>query len=311
MAEAARKFPTSVPTEGSLRSSNTPMQDALRFHSHRLLDQRAQNANAFENDDGQGQSDYVSDASAPSDSSLGSDTAPLLALKPKSYTQREATEESLESDRQQALSETQRHFTEPGRSLTEVSETSSLPSEGSQRHVSYAEERVPPAQTDMQQSLILQQAMAEDYQEEQSEQAQKQERERISNVERAEKNLRDIRKLRRLYSSIMKAIDLFLALTIFPLMKLIFELNVETWNILLFKVDAPEPLGTGLSLWGINLSYDKKEGVFGLYNIVIVSLTFWIDFIIIIIVLPIILVLAAAIFFLTMGIWDEISFFFS
>jgi len=318
MAEAARKLPTSVPLGGSFRSSaapansnNAPIQDALRFHSNRLLDQRAQNTNSFDEGDIQEQSDTVSDSSAPSDSSLGSEEAPLLALKPKSYTQREATEESLESDRQHALSETQRRFTEPGRSLTEISETSSFPSEGSQRQVGYTQERTAPEQTDTQRSLVLQQSMARDGQRERQAQAKGQEQDKIAQAERAAKTLRDVRKLRRLYATIVRVVELVLAETIFPLIKLIFDLNVETWNILLFHVDVPEPMGTGLATMGINLSYDKKEGFFTLYNIVVVAITFWIDFMIFIILLPLIIILCAAIIFLTMGIFDVVSFFFS
>lgn len=298
MAEAARNLTPSINTGGSFSSPandnasprrQTQMQDALQLRSNqlsdRLLDQRASNDNGealdpFEEVSG---SDVVSDSSLPSDSSIGVNEKPILALKPQSYVQgKEATPEEQEKERQRSMLETQYQLTEPGKALPEEmappqTEMSTARPRPSRRD---AEESRP---SETARALALQQGMARERQQEQQERSDISSR--LDNIPQAERTLQDIRRVRKVYASLMKAIQAFTAGAIFPILALIIVIHVETFNILLLKIDLPEPLGTALALLGINLSYDKTKGM-GVYEIAIVSVTILFDILFFLAMIP-------------------------
>lgn len=299
MAEAARNLTPSTNTGGSFSfpandnaspRRQTQMQDALRLRSNqlsdRLLDQHTSNDNGeamdpFEEVSG---SDIVSDSSLPSDSSMEADGKPILALKPRSYTQgQEATSEEREKERQHSMLETQYQFTEPGKALPEESipsqeERSTTAPRSIERNI---EEEPRPSETAR--ALALQQTVARERQQEQQEQSTVSDR--LKDIPKAERTLEDVRRIRKVYASLMKAIQAFTAGAIFPILALIIAIHVEAFNIILLKIDLPEPLGTTLALLGINLSYDKTKGM-GVYEIAIVSVTVLFDILFFLAMIP-------------------------
>lgn len=297
MAKAARNLTPSMNTGGtfSLPANDnasprrqTQMQDAFQLRSNqladRLLDQRASNDNGgatdpFEEVSG---NDIVSDSSLPSDSSMETNEKPILALKPQSYTQgQETTSEEREKERQRSMLETQYQLTEPGRALPEES----IPSQEERISTNAprpTERRIAeePQPSETARALALQQNIAKQRQQEQSSIES-----RLKSIPKAERTLEDVRRIRKVYASLMKAIQAFTAGAIFPILALIVAIHVEAFNIILLKIDLPEPLGTALALLGINLSYDKTKGM-GVYEIAIVSVTILFDILFFLAMIP-------------------------
>lgn len=291
MAEAARNLTPSTNTGGSFSSAapandnaqawnQTQRRDALQLRSNQLLDQRAANDNAlsgaYDPEFGEtGGGDFLSDASMPTDSSLGSDEKPILELKPQSYMQGpEANEEAQEIERQRAMLEAQRRFTEPGTAMPSEAQPPS-PSERRRQSSPELRSEQPPA-SETKRALALRQGMGKDRQ--QAEEEQGGVAGQLATAARAERTMEDIRKVRQIYASLVKAIQAAFSAALLPIIMLIAALHLETLNILLLHINLPEPFGTALALIGINLSYDTRKG-FGIYELVIVSITLLFDLI--------------------------------
>ena len=72
---------------------------------------------------------------------------------------------------------------------------------------------------------------------------------------------------------------------ILPLLWLVFTLNVETINILIFRVDLPMSVNSLLNCIGMNISVDRKK-VFTVGNMTIVAITLFIDLLLFFALLP-------------------------
>lgn len=195
----------------------------------------------------------------------------LLEQEPRSYTtMRRETPAEKEKHRQEKMTETQERLTKAG---AVSPESGKVPSDGedalseSRRKTGDQKNESPM----MQRFRGLQRGIAE---------TRRRMRAGEEEAEAAEQTQKAVQKTRKLISHISKLLSAVTAEAILPLIWLIVTLNIETMNILIFRKKASTSVNSTLNLIGLDIDVDRRH-VFTMGNMIIVSVTLFVDMVIV------------------------------
>ena len=109
---------------------------------------------------------------------------------------------------------------------------------------------------------------------------------------------REVVRAKRLYSLFIKVVSAFTAEAIFPLIWLVICLNIESWNILLFRRTLPDYINTPLNMIGLNIAVDKNNP-FTPSNLLILLVTGMVNIFFFLVITLLIVLLLFIIFLIT------------
>lgn len=296
MAEPARK----INTQASDRSASSLRGADLRILQGGASSPRASKSNRpvlhpvsqlqlardLEEDKMRDRSAGTGDAQV-SDDTLKSATdeggGSVLELEGKSYANREETSEETEVKRQRKQAQVAARFLHPDIQSESIKGSTEIPDQGlGERKMFQRGKRVPGA---IEQDRFRAQS-ASMMQSAQRMEVMRRSRlgEATEGVDEARRTANEARRWWALITKILELESVILALWVFIAM------NIETWNILIFRVKLPDSMNTALSRIGLNLDVDP-EHPFTPINLTIVGVTLFLD-----IVLTLYMILQVALF---------------
>lgn len=203
-----------------------------------------------------------------------SDGSSVLDLEPQSYTSREQTESQTEALRQRKQAQTAARFLYPESSASAGStEPQGRILRGKNRSTIRRQSRTGEAE---QQDRFAQAVQAE-RRREIIRGAQSEKDEMVQKAAEAQQMVDEGKGLYRLMVKIVELESVVLALWV------LVALNIETWNILIFRKSLPPSINNKLNLIGLNISVNP-EHPFTKMNLVVVALTLAVDLILTLII---------------------------